>query len=57
MCELRLFVNNILQIDMTALRQMGDKDLKELGIPMVFPFPSPCTIAQLLLKYICGMQT
>lgn len=24
-----------LQIDMTALKQMGDKDLKELGIPMV----------------------
>ncbi|KAA0037471.1 ankyrin repeat and SAM domain-containing protein 6-like [Cucumis melo var. makuwa] len=27
------------EIDMAALRQMEDKDLKELGIPMVFPFP------------------
>lgn len=25
---------------MTALRQMGDKDLKELGIPMVKPYHS-----------------
>lgn len=24
-----------LQVDMPALRQMGDGDLKELGIPMV----------------------
>ena len=34
-----LFANYIWQIDMTALRQMEDKDLKELGIPMVFSFP------------------
>ncbi|KAB2062963.1 hypothetical protein ERO13_A10G172200v2 [Gossypium hirsutum] len=25
---------NILQVDMTALKQMGENDLKELGIPM-----------------------
>ena len=42
-----LFNACILQIDMTALRQMGDKDLKELGIPMVIPFPWPSTIFKL----------
>ena len=30
------------QVDMTALKQMGDNDLKELGIPMVFL--SPCLL-------------
>ena len=29
-------LNTILQVDMSSLRQMGDKDLKELGIPMVY---------------------
>lgn len=25
----------MMQVDMTALKQMGENDLKELGIPMV----------------------
>lgn len=28
-----------MQVDMTALKQMGENDLKELGIPMVTVFP------------------
>jgi hypothetical protein len=27
-----------MQVDMAALKQMGENDLKELGIPMVFFF-------------------
>jgi hypothetical protein len=30
-----LYTNMSSQVDMTALRQMGENDLKELGIPMV----------------------
>lgn len=30
----------VLQVDMYALRQMGDIDLKDLGIPMVITLPT-----------------
>ena len=32
------------QVDMTALKQMGDNDLKEMGIPMVYSFPNVSTV-------------
>ncbi|XP_057948549.1 uncharacterized protein LOC131144144 isoform X2 [Malania oleifera] len=33
------------EVDMTALKQMGDNDLKELGIPMVYPFKAIFTFS------------
>lgn len=30
-----LYTDVFIQVDMTALKQMGENDLKELGIPMV----------------------
>lgn len=30
---------SIMQVDMAALKQMGENDLKELGVPMVFFLP------------------
>jgi hypothetical protein len=33
-----LYAGMSLQVDMTALKQMGENDLKELGIPMVIIF-------------------
>ena len=32
--ELIIDISDLMQIDMAALKQMGEHDLKELGIPM-----------------------
>ncbi|KAK2647543.1 hypothetical protein Ddye_015032 [Dipteronia dyeriana] len=43
------------EVDMTALKQMSDKDLKELGVPMVWSFDFLSTVV-LLLKIFWAMK-
>lgn len=43
-----------LQVDMTALKQMGENDLKELGIPMVIIYTSICGICSGVVQW--GLQ-
>lgn len=43
------FVWSIKQVDMTALKQMGESDLKELGIPMVIFFSFLCLLYWVLV--------
>jgi hypothetical protein len=40
---------------MTALKQMGDKDLKDMGIPMVLSFHSD-KILEILLRLFCCVK-
>lgn len=43
------------QIDMTALKQMRDNDLKELGIPMVYSFVSGYMIVCACKMFSCEL--
>lgn len=44
-CLADLEIWSFTQVDMTALKQMGENDLKELGIPMVlYPFFCICIV-------------
>lgn len=53
--QLIIDISDLPQIDMTALKQMGENDLKELGIPMVFTF-SPFSVLFLLICFINAVQ-
>lgn len=46
-----LYIDMPLQVDMTALKQMGENDLKELGIPMVIVFILICGIYSGVLQW------
>lgn len=42
---------------MTALKQMGDKDLKDMGIPMVLSFHSEKILEILFSLFCCAKVT
>lgn len=47
------FIGFMMQVDMTALKQMGENDLKELGIPMVCLFFMFLILYLGFLLYVC----
>lgn len=47
---------SIMQVDMTALKLMGENDLKEQGIPMLFLLPFLCCVLVFSFQYASTLR-